>query len=1078
MKKISTVFILLMLLVLPLCVYAQKRNIAEARHIALHRMPDNATMLRSSEIVEHTGMNSEAFYVFTEGTQEHGSFVIVAGDERMGEVLAYSDQSSFTMQDIPANVRCWLEMCARKYHDIDEMESSRISLSISGSVEPIVQTRWGQLAPFNDLCPEVNGARTATGCVATAMAQALSVYKSPTCATGTVSYTTPTHGIHLSEDLADYPFPWNDILDNYADGYDESQAHAVANLMYACGLSLNMDYSSESGTPTSNLLGTAIERFGYDEDMVFANLDVMQVADWHLLLTQNLDKGMPVIYSGRNEYNEGHCFLLDGYTATDADPYYHVNWGWNGKYNGNYRIFSLSPSNTGTGGGSGNFNISNTAVLGFKPNDGIAENGGFLQAASISVLPQEVGPGEVSATVEIGSLYNYGARTFQGQLLIYLSNAEETNETLLDSYSLSSIPFMNGVGNISRRIVLPPSLEAGNYKIKVYAQADGMDKIPLYCGDEHFGITVLPDRQSYEPDLMVTELTLDTDGERKISVNATSLYNNDNIVFEGSLSLAIAKDNGEVLDVFGDAMTVDNLLPRESNSGILTIKGTVPSEFADGKYRLYLVAQQLEYTEWTAVTGYTMHNNEITSSHVPCYCVIKIEEGVVSVSEEDLPLFYADLQATGMTASGYNETNGNVTLTASNVRNFSDTDFVGTLSMVVCDREGNVITQFGDKKSIDDPLYSQNTLTLPVSLTGKLPVPTEDGKYSIRLLVQQKYHQGKTLMSKYVITITNITDSGLPCGADFWVIDGMVTFEPPVVLVESIELNKDRLILQVGGNYQLHATVSPDDATDNTIIWSSTNPQVVRVGQTGDIVAQEAGEAEIIATAADGSGVTASCLVTVMPVLAESIRLNYTRYALDPGKTVQLVATVLPRNTSNPSVEWSSTDENVATVDENGLVTLRSVGAADITATTVDGSNLSATCVVSSRNYLVEAIFVNPPEASLNVGESIRLSAIVLPADALNKTVEWSSSAPTVVSVNQYGLATALSDGKAVVYATAVDGSNVSGTCIFNCVSGIATITVTPQLRFYSPEGKPLDAPRKGLNIVKDSDGNTFKVIF
>lgn len=945
-------------------------------------------------------------------------------------------------------------------------------------VEPFVNTRWGQLTPFNQLCPEVNGNRTATGCVATAMAQALSVYNKPDVAIGTISYTTATHNIFLSENLENYPFMWNEMLDSYGSGYNDTQAKAVANLMYACGLSLKMDYSTESGTPTSNLLGASIDRFGYDQDMIFANLDAMQIEDWHRMLIENLDKGIPVIYSAQNEFDEGHCFIIDGYSMTDTEPFYHVNWGWGGRCNGNYRIHDLSPAEPGTGGGSGNFNLNNSAILGFKPEDGIKENGGFMQASSISLSPKIIGPGITSATVEFKSLYNYGARTFSGDIQIYLADKDGTDEVLLDTHRLNNVLFMSGSGRLERRIVLPPTLTSGEYILKVYVQADGMERQSLCSGSIDAELVILPNREEYKPDLLITDLFLDAQGGRNVSVDVLQLLNADEIPFSGSLSLAVADMDGNILTNFGNDLHINNLLTNKAMEDVLTLKGTIPSGISDGKYQICLLAQQDNYEGWSSVTGYSMQDGEMVLDHTPQYCVIVIENGEVSVSEEDLPEYYPHLEATALEIIQNDEIRNNVTLTLSGLRNFADADFFGTLSLALCDEDANILTLFGKTEEIESSMPSGTTLVSSLSFTGTIPKPISDGKYSLRIAANQKYCKGWALVDKYIKVVTNITEQGLPLMVEFWIIDGTLSFDAPIVPVESITLNKDQLYLREGKTQRLIATVLPEDATNTNVIWASTNPSVATVNNEGYVTAVSVGEAIISATAEDGSGVFATCEVTVQPVLAESITLNYSSYNLDPGKSVQLIATIMPRNTTNKTVTWESRNPSIASVDNNGLVTCVGEGSTEIIATTTDGSNLSASCMIGSHNYLVEAIYINPSEATLQAGKSLRLTVLVLPEDAANKVVEWSSSNPSIVSVNNSGVATAHTDGKAIVYATATDGSGVSGACFFNCTDGIVTITFEESIRIYSPDGKPLTTPRKGLNIIVDSSGIAHKVFY
>ena len=180
----------------------------------------------------------------------------------------------------------------------------------------------------------------------------------------------------------------------------------------------------------------------------------------------------------------------------------------------------------------------------------------------------------------------------------------------------------------------------------------------------------------------------------------------------------------------------------------------------------------------------------------------------------------------------------------------------------------------------------------------------------------------------------------------------------PKILAESITLNASSIELIEEDTQQLTTTVLPSNASDKTVTWTSSNSRVATVNTHGLVTAVSAGTAIITARTNDGSNLTASCAVTVNPrfVPATSVGLNISSCTLDVGDTQQLTATVMPENATNKSVVWTSSDESVATVDENGLVTAHKGGTATISANTTDGSNLSADCLVNvNPQFIVTA---------------------------------------------------------------------------------------------------------------------------
>ncbi len=150
------------------------------------------------------------------------------------------------------------------------------------------------------------------------------------------------------------------------------------------------------------------------------------------------------------------------------------------------------------------------------------------------------------------------------------------------------------------------------------------------------------------------------------------------------------------------------------------------------------------------------------------------------------------------------------------------------------------------------------------------------------------------------------------------------------------------------------------------------------------------------------------------------------------GNTLQLTATVLPTNATNRTVTWKSSNTSVATVSNSGLVTAKSPGSATITATTTDGTYLSANCALTVQQNIIYAtsISLNKASAGLTEGNTIQLTATVMPEDATDKTVTWKSSNTSVATVNISGLVTAVAPGSATITATTNDGSNLSASCV------------------------------------------------
>ena len=236
--------------------------------------------------------------------------------------------------------------------------------------------------------------------------------------------------------------------------------------------------------------------------------------------------------------------------------------------------------------------------------------------------------------------------------------------------------------------------------------------------------------------------------------------------------------------------------------------------------------------------------------------------------------------------------------------------------------------------------------------------------------------------------------------------------EPQPIRVSSITLNSSSLELVEGESADLVATISPKDADNQTVIWSSTNGSVASVSN-GKITALAPGSTTITAKSDDG-GFTASCSVTVVAKIinVSSLSLSIAELTLTEGDSETIIATVKPDNATDKTVTWSTSDESIATVD-GGKITAIKEGTATITAKAGDKT---ATCkvTVEKKVIAVETVELDKSKIELTEGESATLVATVKPDDATDKSVTWSSSDPEVATVEE-GAVTALKEGTATI---------------------------------------------------------------
>ncbi len=265
---------------------------------------------------------------------------------------------------------------------------------------------------------------------------------------------------------------------------------------------------------------------------------------------------------------------------------------------------------------------------------------------------------------------------------------------------------------------------------------------------------------------------------------------------------------------------------------------------------------------------------------------------------------------------------------------------------------------------------------------------------------------------------------------------------PEEIRVSSISLSKSTLELTVGDQVSLDATISPDNATNKKISWSSSKESVATVTPEGIVEAVSAGTAFITATSED-SGVSAKCEITVKEKVINVTRifLSKTSHSLTEGEEFTLEATVTPDNATNKNVTWTSDNEAVATVSAVGVVKAIKVGTANITATSED-SGVNAMCEITVKEKVISVtgIALSKTSHSLTEGEEFTLEATVAPDNATNKEISWTSDNEAVATVSAEGVVKAIKAGAANITATTVDQGK-SASCAVTVASKMGTVT-------------------------------------
>lgn len=543
-------------------------------------------------------VNKDFFVVYSYQKGKPG-YAIISTDDRMPALIAFSDSQRFKTDEIPTAMQYMLAQFTKNLNEREEVPATTRSSEISEVAPLLGDIAYSQDTPYNDRCPMLNGKRTVTGCLATAMAQIVAYYRYPTQMLGDkIEYVTETYSLPVSWDCANTTLDWDNILDTYSSvpiteynanetttdkqflsftnlkvsdknkleisdlynsssetltgdlqlllfnndglfirpigqiininelqpgygwgtyfiehlipgdiedgdyrlylglklkgsnewsvmqrsvqnsqreefylslskvgahyaigdksflcGYTKAQGEAIATLLGACGAAARMNYGPESSTNNSNLGVGLINHFGYDEGLYFIDSSMSPSKAWmeNFVQTELLQK-RPVYCNGSTIENKAHAFLIDGFRYMDSNPYFHVNWGWNGADNGYFLIDAITTS------GNDNYAYSYNLTLGLKPDDGL-EDGVLFAAKKIeaSIADEKI----------ILALENFSNRTikdFNGDIIIYAIDGQGKEYLLGEDHW----DFWMAFGQFEKwdkTIDIPQGLPSGEYKI-------------------------------------------------------------------------------------------------------------------------------------------------------------------------------------------------------------------------------------------------------------------------------------------------------------------------------------------------------------------------------------------------------------------------------------------------------------------------------------------------------------------------------------------------------------------------------------------------------------------------------------
>ena len=354
--------------------------------------------------------------------------------------------------------------------------------------------------------------------------------------------------------------------------------------------------------------------------------------------------------------------------------------------------------------------------------------------------------------------------------------------------------------------------------------------------------------------------------------------------------------------------------------------------------------------------------------------------------------------------------------------------------------------KFGESRTLKATVYPEYALNKNVSWTSSNPsVATVDQKGVVKAV------GGGTC------EITVVTEDGAKTAKC------TVTVSVPV---SGVKMNQQEVSIYTTKSTNLSATVLPADATNKTLTWTTSNPYIATVNEKGVVTGTGSGTATVTCKTNDG-GFSSTCVVKVLrKVEVENLYINAESKALYIGDTFQLSEGIDPLDATFKDVTWKSDNVKVATVDSNGLVIAVGVGTANIICTSVDNPHVLKKCKITS-SIQVKGVALNLSAVSLYETQTKQLVTAITPTNATNKQVVWSSSNPSVATVNNDGVVTAVSNGTAIIRCTTKDSARVA-TCTVTVLKTIHSKSVSvdsTELTVYDGKSKTLVATIKPSNV-------------
>ena len=1118
-----------------------------------------------------------SYYVFNVG--EGQGFVIAGADDRVPAVLGYSSNGKFDPQNMPENMKAWLESYDDQMAYLNEHpEAAAPQKTVSGgSIAPLLQSEWDQGNPYNLLCPEDGGQHSVTGCAATAMAQVMYFWQWPKQTAAEIpGYKSSDKGFVLPAIPAGKSIDWENMVPKYTGSETDAQKQAVAELMLLCGTAVQMDYSANSSAASTSYVADAwVNYLDYDAATIYENRSSYRLAAWNQKVYDELAAGRPVLYAGQSS-GGGHAFVIDGY---DGDDFFHVNWGWGGWCNdGSFLLSILDPgSNSGIGASSSTdgYSYDQGAIFGAQPNTGVIPTITPIMTTSSISAPSGLEVTRTATTQDFqvdvtASFWNMTGKTctFDMGYGFY----DETDNLLavatLWSYTLENT---YGYGNAKATISFGANITSGSYIIKPISRETGAETWYPNKGTETYFLTATISDNTLtlqEPTFGLTG-SIEPTGKQEVKspLNLTATITNNGTLFNGQIFLFVDGNLtcGRHFDI--DAGATENidfsfipdsegpktvtLCTRSWNgnsydynafiSGSVTVEGATPSKLT--MYPTLKNAEDLGYDRWllkedkmvvninVTNTGSTEYNNvvavdlfklydETHGSHVNTYFkdlqltagattdvempIEGMEDGVkyffyvyyVSAGEwirgyQYSPLVTVQLEGEGPDPQPQEETayylvselNGWSTTDQSYA--FTKLDDGKTWEITFPANGVDMYLKVAPGSAYDNQeTFWDNLLCASVDqctdLTGTM-VKGNAGAWKLLASNNAKDYTMRIVPSEmtYEITFTQQDVPFVPEAPYYYIGTGTnwVYDATQVFVAQNDGTHQITVPAVYGDDGSMWFKIAPANAiaANGDITWShlfSTDDEnYTKLSGTMSIGDGQAW----MRTQADGAE---SYTITINPeTKAIAIQLNMPKVMLDPELAINanehyiselgyFTATLgQPFNSpalSNPHnvapIVWTSSNPGVATVDENGVVTLLSIGGTQIRADFAGNDDYNP----GYAEYYLEVSdtigYVIEDDGTVTIVGGSDVTGDVV----IGETVVIEGKTYQVTGIGDY----AFNGNTAITSITIPDGINTIGAGAFDGCSQLTTIIIgkgvtTIGEKAFAHIGIPANGPRR-----------------